>query len=130
MKMEVRSMLQEQNNLTKLSLTSKAFVHGTLDFFKDAGIDKLQIEELYNLEEYYLDKGYMLRETESIEEIVEKDEDIKVEEGKIFFCDTIPRTIIRKYEKKELYHLLKEYCQKFCFELPKKEKSKTFSIKH
>lgn len=123
-------MLQEQTKLTKLSLTSKAFVHGTLDFFKDAGIEKLNIEELYNCEEYYLEKGYMFKEIESIEEIIENDEDIKMKEGKILFDDTITKTIIRKCEKKELYHVLKEYCQKFFYELPSKEKNKTLIIRN
>ena len=72
-------------HLIKLSLTSKALVHGTLDFFKDAGIEKLNIDELYNCEEYYLEKGYMFKEIETIEDIIEKDEGIKVKEGNIFW---------------------------------------------
>lgn len=123
-------MLQEQTHLIKLSLTSKAFVHGTLDFFKDAGIEKLNIDELYNCEEYYLEKGYMFKEIESIEEIIEKDEGIKVKEGNIFIQETISKSIIRKYEKKELYHVLKEYCQRFYFNIPNTEKSKVLYIKH
>ena len=123
-------MLQEQTKLTKLSLTSKAFVHGTLDFFKDAGIEKLNIEELYNCEEYYLEKGYMFKEIESIAEIIDKDEDIKAKEGNIFVQETISKSIIRKYEKKELYLVLKEYCQKFFYELPSKEKNKTLIIRN